>query len=431
MAFTPVDNGESSGIKRPVFVAGRSHRWIGLIMEKGKLVIYINNREYEYPTDLIISENEEHILVVSVDLEQSIIQYSLDGMVAETLNLPSGFVWNFNLDYLNNELSYGNLCAQDYSNGTAFKGSYNWILAASGILSVEEVKYIIENGPEIPSYSKESDLLISAYNQQSYSAQADIFTIDSGLRNTLDTISSTASYRSPYFSYHNYTPASGSLNTISVSQPLFSGNTEGHLYINDPNADNWQLSSYRIYLETAGVSSIKLELFDGGNMIKLGEENRSFDSAFTGYITLSPDTDRIDAGNSIYVRWTQVGTTGVRATISGDNSSTFPIGHGDGILQPYDLAAGGESREICSWSNIYERELIIDLDIAAIPDSLNLYLEGETAGITYTLTDGTNTTGSLIPGTDEPVNLLQPTQMTIVFPDGIETEIGSYVLMWK
>ncbi|MCK5197607.1 MAG: hypothetical protein KAR21_04615 [Spirochaetales bacterium] len=434
VAFNSGDNGTVSGTQRPILVAGLTHRWLGLIMENGKLVIYLNNHEYEYPTELLISENRDHVLVVSVELELNIINYSLDGIQKGTINLPSDFSWNFGVNYIDGRFNYGKLCVQNYFNGTAFKGSIDWVLAASGQLTAAEVKYIIENNGEEPSLEKEQLLLESAYSSQSFSGQADTFTLAEGLRNTVNIGETSSRSFSGLGIYRNYTPTGNSIQTISISGPLFRGNVEGHIYLNDSQADNWELSSYIVYAEAPGPASIKLEIYDGNSnpMVKLGEALHTFESPFSGYITLNTGMSRIPADHSIYTKWTQSGGTGLRVSVSGGNNSATPIGRGEWVLSPYDLSTDGESWEHFAWTIIDEKELVIDLDIPVIPETVNLYLEGDTSGVSYILTDGTNSSAVLTPMIDELVNLTwQPTKMIITQPDGLETEFSSYVLMWE
>ena len=81
-----------------------------------------------------------HEIVINIDIDDLNVDVYIDNNPKEALSLPAGFAWNF----LTVSPGYDNkLLLQNYSNGSAFAGQIDWIYTGNGLLTMDNVNYLV------------------------------------------------------------------------------------------------------------------------------------------------------------------------------------------------------------------------------------------------------------------------------------------------
>ncbi len=89
---------------------------------------------YNLDLGMTIAAGTTYTLVLNVDVAAHTLTAWLNG-VSVTRSLPSYFAWE-------NPTGDEVLTANDYSRGRAFKGTWDWVFAANGLLDNTEVNQI-------------------------------------------------------------------------------------------------------------------------------------------------------------------------------------------------------------------------------------------------------------------------------------------------
>jgi hypothetical protein len=114
---------------RIIIAGGPSYRWLILRCDPpGTLSVDLNNHSVHIPLgSFAVTAGTDHTLLLSIDTSTLSLVAYLDGVRFST-SLPGGFVWN------NPSGTDLYLLSDDLSNATTFKGLWNWVFIASGVL---------------------------------------------------------------------------------------------------------------------------------------------------------------------------------------------------------------------------------------------------------------------------------------------------------
>ena len=124
-----------TSVVHPIIAAGTGYRWLIIQTDStGALTVELNNHSVSLPTGMFLGAGSTYTMVAEFDLGAHTITLQVNASVV-TLTIPSGFSWNYPpYDEL--------LTANDYSQGHAFKGTWNWVFVANGFLSYNSVVQI-------------------------------------------------------------------------------------------------------------------------------------------------------------------------------------------------------------------------------------------------------------------------------------------------
>ena len=139
-------------VSRAIIVGGTSYRWlIAQVDPNGNLSVDFNNHgiidsnpvdpAYNLDLGMTISAGTTYTLVLNVDVATRTLTAWLNGTMV-TRALPSYFVWA-------NPTGDEVLTSTDYSRGRAFKGTWDWVFAANGLLDYNEVLTLITSDPDL------------------------------------------------------------------------------------------------------------------------------------------------------------------------------------------------------------------------------------------------------------------------------------------
>ena len=124
-----------------MIVGGRSYRWLHVAVNNtGTLDVIFNNWATTLTTSQPVNVGQWHEIVINIEIDDLNVDVYIDNNPKESLSLPVGFAWNF----LTVSPGYDNkLLLQNYSNGSAFAGQIDWIYAGNGLLTMDNVNYLV------------------------------------------------------------------------------------------------------------------------------------------------------------------------------------------------------------------------------------------------------------------------------------------------
>jgi hypothetical protein len=139
--FTLGFKANPSAHTKPIIVGGRSYRWLHVAVNNtGTLDLIFNNGATKLTTSQPVNVGQWHEIVINIDIDDLNVDVYIDNNPKESLSLPAGFAWNF----LTVSPGYDNkLLLQNYSNGSAFAGQIDWIFAGNGLLTMDNVNYLV------------------------------------------------------------------------------------------------------------------------------------------------------------------------------------------------------------------------------------------------------------------------------------------------
>ena len=139
--FTLGFKANPSAHTKPIIVGGRSYRWLHVAVNNtGTLDLIFNNGTTKLTTSQPVNVGQWHEIVINIDIDDLNVDVYIDNNPKESLSLPAGFAWNF----LTVSPGYDNkLLLQNYSNGSAFAGQIDWIYAGNGLLTMDNVNYLV------------------------------------------------------------------------------------------------------------------------------------------------------------------------------------------------------------------------------------------------------------------------------------------------
>ena len=139
--FTLGFKANPSAHTKPIIVGGRSYRWLHVsVNNTGTLDLIFNNGATKLTTSQPVNVGQWHEIVINIDIDDLNVDVYIDNNPKESLSLPAGFAWNF----LTVSPGYDNkLLLQNYSNGSAFAGQIDWIFAGNGLLTMDNVNYLV------------------------------------------------------------------------------------------------------------------------------------------------------------------------------------------------------------------------------------------------------------------------------------------------
>jgi len=139
--FTLGFKANPSAHTKPIIVGGRSYRWLHVAVNNtGTLDLIFNNGATKLTTSQPVNVGQWHEIVINIDIDDLNVDVYIDNNPKESLSLPAGFAWNF----LTVSPGYDNkLLLQNYSNGSAFAGQIDWIYAGNGLLTMDNVNYLV------------------------------------------------------------------------------------------------------------------------------------------------------------------------------------------------------------------------------------------------------------------------------------------------
>ena len=136
--FTLGIKANPSAHTKPIIVGGRSYRWLHVAVNNtGTLDIIFNNWATTLTTSQSVNVGQWHEIVINIDIDDLNVDVYIDNNTKEALSLPAGFAWNFSTGVDNK------LLLQNYSNGSAFAGQIDWIYAGNGLLTMDNVNYLV------------------------------------------------------------------------------------------------------------------------------------------------------------------------------------------------------------------------------------------------------------------------------------------------
>ena len=122
----------------PIIVGGTGYRWLHVAVNNtGTLHVILNNSATTLTTSQPVNVGQWHEIVINIDIATLNVNVYIDSNPPESLSLPGGFAWNFP-GSLDNWLSL-----QNYGNGSAFAGQIDWIYAGNGLLTKDNVNYLV------------------------------------------------------------------------------------------------------------------------------------------------------------------------------------------------------------------------------------------------------------------------------------------------
>ena len=139
--FTLGFKANPSAHTKPIIVGGRSYRWLHVAVNNTwTLDLIFNNGTTKLTTSQPVNVAQWHEIVINIDIDDLNVDVYIDNNPKESLSLPAGFAWNF----LTVSPGYDNkLLLQNYSNGSAFAGQIDWIYAGNGLLTMDNVNYLV------------------------------------------------------------------------------------------------------------------------------------------------------------------------------------------------------------------------------------------------------------------------------------------------
>jgi hypothetical protein len=111
-----IDNNTSN-----ILTGGQSYRWVGFNYRNGLLTLTLNNQAFTHSFQgVLVTANQWHTLLCSVDLRQKRIVTLFDGRKLETINLPD----KFSLEVIGspNDAADREFTFVNWSNGSVFRG---------------------------------------------------------------------------------------------------------------------------------------------------------------------------------------------------------------------------------------------------------------------------------------------------------------------
>ena len=136
--FTLGFKANPSAHTKPIIVGGRSYRWLHVAVNNtGTLDLIFNNWATTLTTSQPVNVGQWHEIVINIDIDDLNVDVYIDNNPKEALSLPAGFAWNFSTGVDNK------LLLQNYSNGSAFAGQIDWIYAGNGLLTMDNVNYLV------------------------------------------------------------------------------------------------------------------------------------------------------------------------------------------------------------------------------------------------------------------------------------------------
>jgi hypothetical protein len=136
--FTLGFKANPSAHTKPIIVGGRSYRWLHVAVNNtGTLDLIFNNGATKLTTSQPVNVGQWHEIVINIDIDDLNVDVYIDNNPKESLSLPAGFAWNFSTGVDNK------LLLQNYSNGSAFAGQIDWIYAGNGLLTMDNVNYLV------------------------------------------------------------------------------------------------------------------------------------------------------------------------------------------------------------------------------------------------------------------------------------------------
>jgi hypothetical protein len=129
-----------------ILMGGTGYRWIGLRSITGYLELNLNNHSLQYPfPDAILSSNQWHKVVCSVDVAQRKILVYLDGRKLQTVTLPPDF--QFEVVGTPSEEVEKLFTFNDYSRGSAFYGFAANLTVFGRALSAADITALAASPP--------------------------------------------------------------------------------------------------------------------------------------------------------------------------------------------------------------------------------------------------------------------------------------------
>ena len=136
--FTLGFKANPSAHTKPIIVGGRSYRWLHVAVNNtGTLDLIFNNWATTLTTSQPVNVGQWHEIVINIDIDDLNVDVYIDNNPKEALSLPAGFAWNFSTGVDNK------LLLQNYSNGSAFAGQIDWIYSGNGLLTMDNVNYLV------------------------------------------------------------------------------------------------------------------------------------------------------------------------------------------------------------------------------------------------------------------------------------------------
>ena len=136
--FTLGIKANPSAHTKPIIVGGSSYRWLHVAVNNtGTLDLIFNNWGTTLTTSQPVNVGQWHEIVLNIEIDDLNVDVYIDNNTKEALSLPAGFAWNFSTGVDNK------LLLQNYSNGSAFAGQIDWIYAGNGLLTMDNVNYLV------------------------------------------------------------------------------------------------------------------------------------------------------------------------------------------------------------------------------------------------------------------------------------------------
>ena len=136
--FTLGIKANPSAHTKPIIVGGSSYRWLHVAVNNtGTLDLIFNNWATTLTTSQPVNVGQWHEIVINIEIDDLNVDVYIDNNPKEALSLPAGFAWNFSTGVDNK------LLLQNYSNGSAFAGQIDWIYAGNGLLTMDNVNYLV------------------------------------------------------------------------------------------------------------------------------------------------------------------------------------------------------------------------------------------------------------------------------------------------